>query len=239
MIKFTVILFISEILVYSGTDGGGVFHYGPDERTIYGWQVNLSENGTVKRTCNGLFIGPQVFLTYARCVENLQANESISIVNTIYDTPSLRTDLTVKHENIYFGEYVNKIYSPTTRQFTLLITDQRVLPKSKYMANTFVKLAAEPYNVDYKKCFVHKLAPPIISEVQCVFSNTTNINDGLLDCYCDEHYHIYEETSLFCHYRKTTGGMVLAGYVISRDAGHMTVVNLSGLNITLMYNEWD
>lgn len=121
---------------------------------------------------------------------SLRANESISIENTIYQSQTLRTRLTVKHENIYFGEYVNRSYNPKTRQFTLLITDERVLPKSKYIGNTFVKLAAEPQNVDYKKCFVHKLAPPIISEVQCVFLNSTNFDDGLIDCYCDENYHV-------------------------------------------------
>ncbi|XP_057335482.1 uncharacterized protein LOC130674230 [Microplitis mediator] len=214
MIKLPLLLLIIKVFVHLGANGL-LFHSVlnvPDERTLYGWHLEVLRNGAWINYCHGLFIGPKVFLTHSDCVNTIYKNDSINVVNRSFKSPSLKTKLTVNHKNIYFGEYMSRNYSKSDRQFALVITNEQVLPKSNYIGKWFVKVASDITHIDYKKCFMPKLNPPIIMNVPCKLSSSAVLHKKSFKCSYDKRYDMWQENSLFCRYKKSTQSIVLVGF---------------------------
>lgn len=122
--------------------------------------------------------------------DSIHKNDSVNVVNYSFKSPSLRTKLTVNHKDIYFGEYMSSNYSKSDRQFALLITNEQVLPKSHYIGKSFVKLASDITYVDFKRCFMPKLHPPILINIPCKLSSSADLHKKSFKCSYDKRYDV-------------------------------------------------
>ncbi|KAH0546405.1 uncharacterized protein LOC123268747 [Cotesia glomerata] len=243
MFKLLVPLIIAVVLVDSSADQKFIDSSGLDERTMYGWEVNIASDFSASTSCYGIFIGPRVFLTHSECVKESGMSASIQIVNTIYNSEMMKTQLSVKHRNVYTGNNIKKGTVVFDRKVALLITDEPVIPLDEITANSFVKLPEDINDVDFSKCFMPEVSiPPMIVKRSCQLSEDGLTEESVTEFTCTHDLQgMWYGSGLFCQLKENSGANVLAGYVgneflsfLSYFRSHETVINLSGLNIKVM-----
>ncbi|KAH0551953.1 hypothetical protein KQX54_003402 [Cotesia glomerata] len=237
MIVLTILILVLQLSTIFGSQST---IQRPDERTFKGWALEVRMNRNIAR-CDGLFIGPRVFLTSSLFVQEVSKEYSLFVVKI--GKKSWRSQRDIPVSGKYFDLGLKDRLDTTDRKFAVLKTDEPVIPSLEVNKDSFVKIAEDISEVNLGKCSML-----VANESDAYFQNCNVKNvDGLrnskdeIECSISSLDQIIQATSLFCALKNDLDKKVLVGFntfeftpYSDLAVNYKKFANLAGLKVAVI-----